>query len=121
MTALMVRGIIGSVGVTMMRITRAIVLIMALTAIGACAAAEIYPTTLIVERVNRETDIVTLGDTYGHTWTYRGVEEWSEGDVASAIMDDRGTPEISDDVIVSLRYCSLDIRNASPKIEGVKC
>ena len=31
-------------------------------------------------------------------------EDWTMGDHATAIMSDRGTPEIEDDIIIAIRY-----------------
>lgn len=64
-----------------------------------------YPTALVVSYVDYDQDVV-----YACTWTdivysWYGVEDWMEGDIAACTMDDNGTPDtILDDQIVAVRY-----------------
>lgn len=64
----------------------------------------VYATTMTVESVNEQTDIVTLVDFNGFIWQIQGVEDWQEGDIASCLMHSKGTPEIIDDVILKVQY-----------------
>ena len=59
-----------------------------------------YPMTGIVTNVDRDLDIVTFEDCTGHLWDFYGAEDWEEGDICSCIMNDMGTPLITDDEIV---------------------
>ena len=64
-----------------------------------------YPDAAIVTMVSEEFDTVFLKDANGMIWSFKGVEDWAAGDLASLIMDDMGTPEtILDDQIISARY-----------------
>ena len=64
----------------------------------------VYPATFVVSAVDPDTDRVFLTDFNNNEWVIEGVEDWMEGDVASAIMADNGTPIIYDDRIVDIRY-----------------
>lgn len=63
-----------------------------------------YPLTAVVVELDAENDIVVCEDYAGNTWEFFGIEDWIEGDIASMIMNDKGTPEIKDDEIISVRY-----------------
>lgn len=63
-----------------------------------------YPETFIVVAVDPEHDFITLQDFNGYTWNWNGCEDWMIGDIASAIMDSKGTEAIQDDEIVMLKY-----------------
>ena len=63
-----------------------------------------YARTMTVTEINTEKDLVTLTDTTDHTWEFEGIEDWVVGDIASCIMDSKGTEEIKDDAIVDIKY-----------------
>jgi len=65
---------------------------------------EIYPATLVVTQINEETDTVTASTATGFVYEFYGVEDWMVGDLCSAIMNDNGTPEITDDRIEKCQY-----------------
>ena len=73
---------------------------------AACAWAEQYPATFIVERINYNNDIVAFTDfNTGEQWLWQGVEDWHPADVAAVIMDDMNTPDnIFDDAIIKAYY-----------------
>lgn len=65
----------------------------------------LYPKTFTVSAVDLDNDMVFLVDFNGNEWCISGIEDWAEGDVASAIMSDNGTPDsIYDDKILDIRY-----------------
>lgn len=64
----------------------------------------IYPLTTVVTQVDKRTDIVCVEDGNGNKWSFFGVEDWQEGDVCSMIMNNQGTKDISDDVIIKQQY-----------------
>ncbi|MBO4674946.1 MAG: hypothetical protein J5601_02520 [Elusimicrobiaceae bacterium] len=64
----------------------------------------LYPLTVKVETVNREADSVSCVDGTGNVWEFFGCEDWQEGDFASLLMNDKGTPSIYDDEIITARY-----------------
>lgn len=72
-------------------------------------AVENYAMTAIVIKTDRNSDIVTIKDANGNEWQFTGVEDWEVNDCASLIMCDNGTPQIFDDIIVSVRYNSWEI------------
>lgn len=63
-----------------------------------------YPLTTIVTEINKEKDLVSITDSNGHVWQFYGVEDWEEEDICSIIMDDNGTKEVLDDIIVKAQY-----------------
>ena len=63
-----------------------------------------YPMTCKVVEVNKNDNTVSAIDAVGNEWVWNGVEDWQFGDCVSMIMDDNGTDEIYDDIIVSVRY-----------------
>lgn len=75
-----------------------------LMGIVACASAEQYPQTFVVDSVNHEQNYMVLIDYNGNEWIYEDVEDFDCGDIVAAIMEERGTPTIYDDEIVMIRY-----------------
>lgn len=69
---------------------------------------EQYPTTGIVTEIYYDTDQVVIMDFNGFLYTFYGVEDWMIGDVCSCIMDDNGTPDVKDDIIVQTKYSGYD-------------
>ena len=63
-----------------------------------------YPDTYIITEINRTDDIVTMSDTNGNLFQFEGCEDWSKGDLVSAIMYNSQTEEIYDDVIIKVKY-----------------
>lgn len=69
------------------------------------ATPHLYPNAGIVTRVDHAQDTVTVTTQNGHMWEFAPAEDWCEGDLCAMMMDDMGTAEIVDDMIVSARYC----------------
>jgi len=69
------------------------------------AQSHLYPMSGIVTEVNREADFITVETQNGHMWEFYGAEDWCVGDIAALLMDDMGTLEVIDDMIISVRYC----------------
>jgi len=91
--------------------TAAMVLFVAIAVLLACAPkadahneGNYYALTCEVVEVDRENDIVTCEDSNGNLWEFYGCEDWQEGDCASLLMNDQGTPSIYDDAIEGARY-----------------
>ena len=83
--------------------TLILALMAAITLIGHQEPQQ-YPETFIVVAVDQEHDFITLQDFNGYTWNWNGCEDWMVGDIASAIMNSKGTEEIFDDEIMELKY-----------------
>ena len=66
--------------------------------------AQTYAATGRVMAVSAGTDTVIVEDYSGNLWAFTGAEDWMEGDCVSLVMSDAGTPEITDDEILSVRY-----------------
>lgn len=63
-----------------------------------------YSTTAVVTAVSTEEDTVTIKDFNGLEWTFNGVEDWEEGDIASCLMNTNGTGSVKDDTIIKIQY-----------------
>ena len=81
-----------------------IVAIAILMGIAACASAETYPQTFVVDLVNHEQNYMVLVDFNGNEWIWEGVEDFDCGDIIAAIMEECETSTIYDDEIVKIRY-----------------
>lgn len=90
--------------------TIAIVLSYILLAVGVYKVTtysvenNLYPMTGIVIHVSRSTDTVTIQDSNSNLWQFTGAEDWHKGDIASCLMNNNKTPEISDDIIIKAEY-----------------
>lgn len=75
------------------------------TAAGLIAAGTIYPAGMIITEVDPAADLVTMETATGHAYQFKGVEDWTPGDLAAVIMYDGGTREdVRDDQILKVRY-----------------
>lgn len=64
-----------------------------------------YPMAFVVSELEYQVDAVHMLDANDHEWVFIGIEDWCEGDLVAAIMDDHGTPDyVYDDDIVQVRY-----------------
>ena len=70
-----------------------------------------YPTTAVISNVCEaevETEKnywLTLEDFNGNKWAYISENaDWLEGDIVSLIMCDNGTEDITDDMIIYVKY-----------------
>lgn len=64
----------------------------------------LYALTTQVVQVDYKNDVVVCQDFNGDLWEFEGCEDWLYGDIASMVMNDKGTPVKYDDEIVSVRY-----------------
>lgn len=55
------------------------------------------------EQWNSEVTFETMN---GNIFSFYGGEDLEPDDIIAVIFDDKGTPEVTDDEIVSVRYCS---------------
>jgi hypothetical protein len=63
-----------------------------------------YALTTKVVMIDYTTDIVWCEDYNGNIWEFYGCEDWAIDDIASLLMNDKGTENIEDDEIMSARY-----------------
>ena len=63
-----------------------------------------YPETFTVIATNVGADYIVLRNFAGHFYVWGNCEDWEPGDIASAIMNDNGTADVTDDIIVTLKY-----------------
>ena len=69
------------------------------------AAATFYHANYTVTATEFETNSVVMEAEDGNIWAFYGVDEYKVGDRVAALMLDPGTPDdITDDIIVSVRY-----------------
>ena len=69
------------------------------------AQSHLYAQAGIVTRVDHAQDVVEVTTQNGHMWEFAPAEDWCEGDICAMLMNDMGTPVVTDDVIVSAQYC----------------
>jgi hypothetical protein len=63
-----------------------------------------YPLVGRVFAIDSVHDVVFFVDGAGVSWSFRGVEDWCNGDYVACIMNDMGTESIYDDQIISVKY-----------------
>lgn len=68
------------------------------------AYEDVYPETAIVTETDLETDLVTVETLNGNLFQFEGIEDYQTGDIVSMIMDSNKTPEVTDDIILSVKY-----------------
>lgn len=64
----------------------------------------LYPETAVVREVDYTTDTVTVECFNGNLFSFSECDDWAEGDICSMLMNDNGTPTVTDDEIVSVKY-----------------
>ena len=64
----------------------------------------LYPLSTVVTEINIKDDSVTVEDPNGNLWDFYGIEDWEVGDGCSLLMDNNGTENIEDDIIISTQY-----------------
>lgn len=69
----------------------------------------VYPLVAVVSEVDRARDIVTFETNNGDLFEWEGVEDLEVNDTCALMMCDMGTPEIEDDVILSIRYSDFEV------------
>ena len=64
----------------------------------------LYPISTKVVSLDYTTDKVTVEQANGTIWSFYGCNDWELNDNCNLIMNDNGTPEVYDDIIVDYRY-----------------
>lgn len=67
-------------------------------------SGNLYPETAVVREVDYATDTVTVECGNGNLFSFYGTDDWEEGDICSMLMNDKGTENITDDEILSMKY-----------------
>ena len=70
--------------------------------IGRSDARHYYPATMIVDEI--VSDVVYVSTETGHVYAYTGASDEEVGEIMSVLMHDNGTPIVTDDRIVEVRY-----------------
>jgi len=68
------------------------------------AVSDLYAKSAIVTHVDHVADLVTIQDSNGFCWQFKGCEDWQVGDNCACIMNDNTTQQIYDDEIISIKY-----------------
>ena len=85
-------------------------LVAALALATALASSRmIYAETMRVDRLNYDSDSVTLVTATGLTYEMTGCEDYEKGDLVSLVMWSNGTDDVTDDVILSAQYSGFRI------------
>ena len=64
----------------------------------------LYAETAIVREIDYATDTVTVECFNGNLFSFSDCDDWAEGDICSMLMDSKGTSEVTDDEILSVKY-----------------
>lgn len=79
---------------------------------------DIYPETAIIMKTDLEADLVTVQTLNGNCFQFYGVEDYQAGDIVSMVMDSGSTPEVEDDIILSVKYSGyIQQIQEAPEIE----
>lgn len=85
-----------------------LIIILAIVIIAytcSCGKSTLYPETgKVVEICNDE---VVVETSTGNLFAFYGAEDWFVGDIVSMIMDSCGTTEITDDMIIAVKYSGV--------------
>lgn len=85
-----------------------LIIILAIAIIActcSCGKSTLYPETgKVVEICNDEVVVETCT---GNLFAFYGAEDWFVGDCVSMIMDSCGTTEITDDIIITVKYSGV--------------
>lgn len=73
--------------------------------IGLSWFLSLYPMAGTITEIRPESDTFIITESNGNQWEYAGIEDYMVGDLVACIMNDMGTEEIEDDIIVRCRYC----------------
>lgn len=81
--------------------------VIILTTMAGCAEVSPVERTMRVTTIDRNRDMVTCVDADEQVWQFFGVEDYFVGDLVRCEIDDKGTLEFSDDVILNHRYIGV--------------
>lgn len=62
----------------------------------------LYPDAMAVTEITD--DLVTIETATGNQFQFYGAEDYDEGDLVAVLMYSRGTENVTDDIIVRVRY-----------------
>lgn len=65
---------------------------------------DIYPLCGIVTEVDYKKNYIVIEDFTGNLWIWEDAEDWGRKDIASMIMNNKGTETIVDDEIMKVYY-----------------
>lgn len=68
-----------------------------------------YSELFIVDSIDKEQDVVVFKNVNGYLFTYDGIGDICENEYYTATMNNNGTADIKDDIIVNIRYTRLDL------------
>lgn len=88
----------------MKKILFILLFILITLAFVSCLKPTYYVLTTVVVELDTENDVVICEDFNGNLWEFEGCEDWVIGDIASLLMNDKGTEKIYDDTIIDTRY-----------------
>lgn len=80
-----------------MKLLGALVAVLALISSGT-----IYPDAMTITEING--DLVTIETATGNQFQFCGAEDYDKGDLVAVLMYSRGTENVTDDIIIRVRY-----------------
>lgn len=68
-----------------------------------------YATNLVVKKIDRKKNKVTVKNWCGYTYTFYGISDFEKDDVVSCVMYTKGTTSIKDDKVMSAKFERVDL------------
>lgn len=62
----------------------------------------LYPDAMTITEISG--DLVTIESSTGNRFQFRGAEDYEEGDLVAVLMYSKGTENVTDDIIIRVRY-----------------
>lgn len=78
--------------------------VLVVLAFISCVKPTYYALTTVVVNLDAENDVVTCKDFNGNLWEFEGCSDWAIDDIATLLMNDKGTRNIYDDEMIRARY-----------------
>lgn len=66
--------------------------------------SQMYPECGVIIKIDKRRNTVTFQTQNGNMFAFYGTEDFLVGDLVAVIMDDNGTPKVSDDKIMDVKY-----------------
>lgn len=63
-----------------------------------------YPDCGLIIGFDFTADLVIYQTQNGNIFSFHGIDDFFVGDLVAVIMNDAGTPEVKDDIVVNVRY-----------------
>ena len=70
--------------------------------LGLAFLRSLYPDAMTITEISG--DLVTIESSTGNRFQFYGAEDYEEGDLVAVLMYSKGTENVTDDIILRVRY-----------------